>query len=625
MHFDQNEYISLRRFLLQMRRLKVKEEAVFNERLKNLLLSLEHDQAFKKEFSSLVELIMNKAQFVNAFTDYGINSNRGFFPELYGRVKHKLIPPKLDENELSNFINFLFPKKSDLHRLSIINNDNWELIIALLDEKQFLQYEYKFMLQLHNAIIILSHRLTSIGIDPYVVKRLPRADDTDSPFFQLNEQVSHIAKTTIKPGSSISDDETEAAHRQLTHCENLLHELEEQKDKTGISLHLTFLIKLAYQQIARIRILMTLFLSKEKEKKIRVISKIIAELAIAEKEKNSVRKFFNQNTQLLAYRIISHTSEKGEHYIGFSKAENKKLFNSAMGGGFVVILLVFIKHNIHKLHLSPFPEGVLFGLNYAAGFVFMHLAHLTLATKQPAMTASYMAASLQGENIDVSKAARAFRQVMRSQFISLFGNLVVVLPICFLLAYVLSNIFNYHVFSYSESYKYLKANHPLLSASLFFAFITGIFLSLSGYITGYIDNKMIFSEIPFRIRNHPSLKDKMKTDKLMRLSIFLEKNAGAIIGNIFLGLCLGLAGNIGEFIGLPFDIRHVTISAGYFGIAAGSSTFLSVSFVLTVFAGVIAIGLINIFSSFLISFALACRSRNLSFKQSLKLLAGIGK
>ncbi|MCD6067427.1 MAG: site-specific recombinase [Bacteroidetes bacterium] len=623
MLIPKNQFTRLKLFVTEMQRIPVEDVSDFNASLALLLAEYRKDMLFGEQLNAFASLLLDQAHFVNAFTDYGISSSRGFFPELYSRIKHKLLPPKLEEDELSHFIRFLFPEKKNLLRLSRINSHNWQLILEFLHDEPAAHKE-KIIQQLYNSILILSHRLTSLGIDPYVVKRLPKADDNDSPFFELNELVSILAKKHLQTHTQVEDEEIEAARKKLQQCESLLRELEEQKDRTGISLHLTFLIRLAFQQIERMKLLVQLFLSKDQTYRVVVISRLITELAIAEKERTSVGKFFNENTQLLAYRVISHASEKGEHYIGFSKEENRKLFRSAMGGGLVVVFLVYIKDLIHLLQLAPFGEGFLFGLNYAIGFVFMHLAHFTLATKQPAMTASYMAASLEGENIDIPRAARAFRQVMRSQFISLFGNLLIVLPLCFAFAYVLKNFCHLQVFTDEESTSQFYSNHPLLSASLFYAFITGIFLSISGYVTGYIDNKVVFSEIPYRIQTHPGLTRRFAKERLQKWAGFIETNAGAITGNVFLGFCLGMAGNIGKFMGLPFDIRHITISAGNFGIGLGSIDSFPLPFLLTVFAGVMGIGIINIISSFLISFALACRSRNLSWKQSLRLLAGIG-
>jgi site-specific recombinase len=150
-----------------------------------------------------------------------------------------------------------------------------------------------------------------------------------------------------------------------------------------------------------------------------------------------------------------------------------------------------------------------------------------------------------------------------------------------------------------------------------------VFLSLSGIVIGYFDNKVVYSEIAQRIIKHPKLVLKYTLEKRQKIAAFVEKNLGGIVGNIFLGFCLGMAGNIGKFIGLPFDIRHVTISSGNFAIAIGGEQSFKLDLIITVFLGVIYIGLINIASSFLISFIVACRSRSLSWKQSLKVLVGL--
>lgn len=269
-----------------------------------------------------------------------------------------------------------------------------------------------------------------------------------------------------------------------------------------------------------------------------------------------------------------------------------------------------------------FFEGLLFGLNYGAGFVLMHLLHLTLATKQPSMTASYIAQNIENTGDSSLRPWLVFKQILRSQFISLIGNLVVVLPLCFIIAWCFSHYMDAPVFDHDQAKAQLYSNHPLYSASLIYACITGVFLSLSGIIIGYFDNKVVFSEIPERIVKHPGL-GSYTLESRKRLAAFVERNLGAIIGNLFLGFCLGMAGNLGKFIGIPFDIRHITISAGNFGISIGSETGWSNAFIITVFSGVILIGLINIASSFLISFVVACRSRGLSWQQSLRILLGL--
>ena len=621
-----NNYAQLKHFIEELRHFSDKSTETFNERVKQLLLQKSDDTIFKKELTDFCFTTLDNTYFVNAFSDYGINSNGGFFSEIAKRIKHKILPNNIPENEFSHFINFIFNNPKDYLWLEKFNSSNWEILINLIDANQLSAYSEKLVQQLCDAIIILCHRLTTIGIDPYLANKLPETINSNSSFFKLNHQLSlFVKKYSENKNSEINHIELQNIILLLNQAEQLFIDLQAKKDKIGTSLNLTFLLKRAQQHFDRIRLLLNLVTTKQDNNKTPSVSKLIKELAKAEHTKNSVRKLIKENTSMLAYRIVSHTSEKGEHYIGFSKKENQTLFRSALGGGLVVIFLVYIKHLIHGLHLSLFFEGVLFGLNYGLGFVFMHLTHLTLATKQPAMTASFIAESIDNGNNSGKKPWLMFQQIIRSQLISLIGNLAIVLPFCFLSAWLLYHYSNYSVFDTAESNAHLYSNHPFYSGSLIYAFITGIFLSLSGLVIGYIDNKVVYSEISERIVKHSSLIKIYSLEKRKKIAAFTEKNLGAIIGNLFLGFCLGMAGNIGKFIGLPFDIRHVTISSGNFAIAAGSEASFSLDLIITVFVGVIIIGLINIASSFLISFVLACRSRNLSGKESLKILVGLSK
>ncbi len=624
MNFLNHNFYQIIDFVKQIRLISDRDEEQFNVLLKELIGKKSIDEDFKKELTDFCYLTLDNAFFVNVFSEYGINSNRGFFPEIARRLKHKILPSNLPENELSHFINFVFNKTNDYEWLEKINYSSWEAMTNLIDSRQLITHSQKLAHQIHNAIIILCHRLASIGIDPYLVSKLPEIDDSNSPFFELNHQVNLFVKKHLENKTlEIDYEELESIWQSINRAERMFSSIQEKKDEIGTSLHSTYLLQRAHQHICRIRLLLNLFVTKQKSNKVLTISQLITELVKAEQTKNRVRRFIKENTNLLAHRIVSHTSQKGEHYIGFSKKENLKLFKSAMGGGLVIVLLVYIKHFIHDLHAPLFIEGFLFGLNYSAGFVFMYLTHLTLATKQPAMTAAFIADSIDSGNNTDKKPWMMFKQVIRSQFVSLIGNLVTVLPLCFLSAWFIDYYFHYSVFNYTESKAQMYSNHPVYSASLIYATITGVFLSLSGIVIGYFDNKVVYSEIAQRIIKHPKLIRIYSLEKRQKLAVFVEKNLGGIVGNVFLGFCLGMAGNIGKFLGIPFDIRHVTISSGNFAIALGSDHCYELDLIISVFLGVIYIGLINIASSFLISFIVACRSRSLSWKQSLKVLVGL--
>ena len=67
---------------------------------------------------------------------------------------------------------------------------------------------------------------------------------------------------------------------------------------------------------------------------------------------------------------------------------------SAMRGGFIVCFLVVIKNLLTLLEMPPFWHGFVYSVNYSIGFVVIEETHSTLATKQPAFTASALASSL---------------------------------------------------------------------------------------------------------------------------------------------------------------------------------------------------------------------------------------
>lgn len=610
-----NNYPELLHFIAEIRIISRHNNEKFNAKLTELIHQKLKNAHFNGQLFDFIEILGKQGIFVNAFTDYGIQSSLGLFPEIYKRIKHKILPPLLPENELSNFIHFLFKGKSDYEWLKKINSENWNLLFNSFNQTILNEKFERVNQQLYNAIVILGHRLTNIGIDKYLVMKFPELDDNNSPFFELNQQI--ILLETSEKKEIVA----QRIFELITHTECIFNTLRDKKDEFGTSLHFTYLLQRAQQHITRLRLLLNLFLKTEHKAADEVEAILV--FVKAEFGKNDVRRIISENTNLMASRIISHTSEKGEHYIGFSKIENDKLFKSAMGGGLIVVALVYIKHFIHDLHLSLFFEGFLFGLNYGLGFVLMHLLHFTLATKQPAMTASYIAASLTSDLPGQKKPWIVFKQIIKSQLLTLIGNLVVVLPLCFLIAFAVKFLFDTSVFNFTETKTQLFSNHPFYSLSLLYACITGVFLSLSGIVIGYVDNKVVYSNIKQRIIQHPNWSKKIHPKKLLNIATFVEKNFGAILGNLFLGFCLGMAGNIGKFLGLPFDIRHITISAGNFGISLGSNGNYNINLIITVFFGVILIGLINIASSFLITFILACRAQNLSWKQSFKVLIGI--
>ncbi len=127
---------------------------------------------------------------------------------------------------------------------------------------------------------------------------------------------------------------------------------------------------------------------------------MLKEFVYAENTRYSLRKHFSMNLQLLTFKVIENTSKTGEHYIASDRPAYWKLFGKALGGGIIVAFLCANKTRLYFQHLPIFWEAFFYSLNYAFGFMLIHVLGFIIATKQPAMTASTIAANLSnnGEN-----------------------------------------------------------------------------------------------------------------------------------------------------------------------------------------------------------------------------------
>ena len=226
----------------------------------------------------------------------------------------------------------------------------------------------------------------------------------------------------------------------------------------------------------------------------------------------------------------------------------------------------YCKNLLTKVDMPIFWHGFAYSVNYSIGFVLIEESHSTLATKQPAFTASAVASSLDTKQNthqpNLYNLAITVAKVSRSQIASFAGNLLIVFPGTFLLAWLYHLIIKTKIVEGDAAATILESQHPWHSLSLLYACNAGFFLFLSGIIAGYVQNKIHYGHIAERLRTHPLLRLSFSTERLDRIANYIEKHAGAIIGNVSLGFMLGMSGLVASIFGIPFDVRHITLSAG---------------------------------------------------------------
>jgi site-specific recombinase len=209
-------------------------------------------------------------------------------------------------------------------------------------------------------------------------------------------------------------------------------------------------------------------------------------------------------------------------------------------------------------------------MNYSLGFMLVHVLHFTIATKQPAMTAARIAAALHESDQKGSKKARQadadsmaalINKVFRTQVVAVLGNLATVIPIAFLLALGYWYLFGHHLVNPEKARHLIHDSHPWESLALLHAAIAGVWLFVSGLVSGYYDNKALYTRMGQRVQQLHGLRRLLGRERLARFGRYLEDNLGGLMGNAVFGVLMGTTATVGFLLGLPLDIRHVTFSS----------------------------------------------------------------
>jgi site-specific recombinase len=638
---------------LRPSRLASNRNAIAEQRLGQLITTLQTHIPLREALSAYIERLLLHSSHLSLYAESGVQSQHGFFSEAFQKVTHFLLPPAYTADTLRGLINLAFDDRSDYEWFCALPE---AMLIDLLETLGFATSRGTADIangtynKLLNALLVLSHKLAAMGTESDVIARLPEAGDKEEhsivakslPFLEQSRELVRYVERIRASGTAPSEAESSDAQHalvMLSQCEDCAEYIRRHRNSLGTSLSLTYQLQRIIQHVQRLRSLIPLTYKPTAEAPHVLQSAIVQfwkEVVEAEDTDHSLTRHFAQNTALLTFQIVENAAKTGEHYITETCPEFTAFFTSSMGGGLIVAFLACLKLWISSGHFPPFGEAMLFSSTYAFGFMLIHILGFKLATKQPAMTASAIAESLDvrrksaltGE-ISLQNLVVTIAQISRSQLVSFVGNVCIAFPVGAALAAL------YYLLSGSPMANTHKAEmiihdlHPLMSLALIHAGIAGVFLFLSGLISGYYDNSVVFHAIPERIRQHPLLRRVLSKPQLESFARYVEHNWGTLAGNFFLGIMLGTASNVGFILGLPIDIRHITFAAASFAIALVSMLFAgeSVSMEMIVWStlGIVGIGVMNFLVSFSLALLVAIRSRNVNFRQTAELVSLLGK
>lgn len=598
--------------------------------LQSFIQFLEKHEWEKEAVKLYFKHFINSRHLVPLLTNSGILTNKGFFTEAIERFNSRLLPRAYADTDHSGTFNAIFHESWDYLWINEIPHEDWISLFEILglQEVDDLDHPNQVLSQLINSIIVLSQRVGSLGIEQEILSKLPELEEFDSPFMVQNRDIfEYLSQAQDSENFDRSDQNPDYKHIlvMLNQCSDYSQTIRKNKRKFGADLYLTYLLSRLNQNIDRLRTLLRLVVNSSEKSPFQVELELFKNLVQAENKKNSLQEHFQNNIQSLAFQVTEHAGKTGEHYIANTTKEWKKMLYSSMGGGLIVGFLSIIKVLIYYLRLPLFGEAFLYSMNYSLGFIGIHVTHSTLATKQPAMTASKLASALDEKAKTKSEALENLAEVIvklsRSQFIAFVGNVMIAFPVAFLIAWIYHYSTGGQIAEQEKALRLIQELNPFTSYAVFHASIAGVFLFLSGLISGYYDNKSIYNKIPQRIKNHNFLNKYLGKKRTENFSAYLESNLGNLAGNFFLGIFLGTMGTVGFILGLPLDIRHITFASGNFGLAFVSvGDQLSQNEIAITIFGIFCIGLMNFLVSFSLAIFVATKSRGVNFNQSNELL-----
>ena len=629
-YFDENQswrnkeddLEALVRLVALLRPSKIKKLQTID--LREIISFLEENESYRAQFSVYIKEVLKDKKFNKILSDAAILQDVDFIFEVKKRIFSKFLPYQPQKSTLEYVLNQVFYNRNDALWVNRIQSGQLAELYTLLEFKSI--YETvepnSSLSELLIAMSLITQRISGRAMETDVLKMVPEFDDFESPFgafekeiLQIGDKIRNSDLHYIK-ADDLSYAQVLVLHRQ---CEEFVDKAFHNSSKYGISLRVNQNLLKIRQQLDRLKHLIPLLIIEKKgDEKTNGIA-LALQLIRYNCYKNNVRKFIGESTQLISYEITQHTAKTGEHYITETRSEYFKMFRTAVGGGFVVGILCIIKVLLSKADTSFFGHAFLYSMNYAFGFIAIYLLGFTLATKQPAMTASALIKALeegevkQGKDSEKYQAfAILFARVFRSQFIAFVGNVIMAFPISLLGIWLIDYTFDYNIAA-TKWENLLIDLSPVHSLAVLHSAIAGLFLFLSGIISGSVANRDKHNQVYFRIAEHPGLKRSLGKVRTLKLAKLYEKRWAGIISNFWFGIFMGSIGSIGLFLGLNLDIRHITFASGNLALGLyGANYSVSNSMLFWGIFGIGIIGLVNFMVSFSLSLGLAFRSRAIS-------------
>jgi site-specific recombinase len=605
------------------------------ERFLSMLDRLEADAALRAAFCGHIVHFIATRRLVTFFTDSGILPGTGFFSEWWRILGSRLLPEVPDERRLKDCLHVIYDRSDDwqwLQEIAPEASQRFWALIAPAEELRNIDWR-GIQEQMLDAVLLLAHRVSGLGVESELMRASPNFDDDTPRFVALSAEALDFVNAfrAALNDSAVAADDGSQLLVIADQCRDTLQRIRKRALTVGTSLHLSYLLTRSEQSLERLHELAAILIAGEQADTRNEALQAWAEFAhaafLAENRRNSLRFYLGQLSHLLAVRVTENAARSGEHYICETPADYGRMWRSAAGAGVIIGLMALLKIKAATLNAPLFGEAFLYSMIYGLGFVLIFLLGMTVATKQPAMTAQTLA-SLLGDlrlsrSADLERLVDVIAAVSRSQLAAIAGNVMIALPVAVLVGLGLSFLADLPPITVDKG-AHLIADLDPLSWALPHAAIAGFYLFLSGLITGYFDNRAAYADIGPRLARLRWLRALFGRNRAGRIGAYIQDRLGGIMGNFLFGCMLGSTGIIGTILGLPLDIRHIAFASANLGYALVGFQFeLPLKAIAWAAFGVAAIGFTNLAVSFTLALRTAMRARGIQFEHGGLLLKAL--
>lgn len=573
-----------------------------------------------------IDEILADTSATNLIGTAGLPSGRGFLAEATDRFIARILPRPRDDHDLGHICLRLFRHADEVRRIASMPPSLFARLVGLCTPDDHPALLTAIRADFADGMRLLGTRVRAFGLHEKIRERCPPRRVGESPFFLLAQCSDELASQWMQ---AEHDAALGGRCRELIGaCREEVAEVSRRLESSGVSVDIVYSIEMLERCLRRVEQMIGIIEARDPQMFAMRLHEFFSRLVMAAQRDRSVRQLLRETTGLLGRKAVERNGEGGGHYVARTGAEYRHIWVAAAGGGIVAGCMAALKFPVLEAAFAPFIEGLLLSAIYIGGFLLMQSMGLILATKQPAMFGATIADIVRSRDTatSIDAVAELAARILRSQLAATLSNLVLVSLTAFAVASVWSATHGSPYLGHDEARHIYESLVPLRSGTIIYASLTGLLLWLASMAGGLLDNWSVYHRIPQGIADHP-LGRLIGWPRMARLAGIWSRRIADMGTNVTLGLLLGMTPVLGEFFGIPLDVRHVTLSTGklMLGVASLGDAWYQGGLIWQALAGVAVMFVFNLGVSFLFALYMALRAYGLPRRRMLTILAQFGR